>query len=130
MKTAGVIVAVVIMAGCAHAPTGPSVMVLPSAGKSTEQFQKEDAACRQTAAGELGASKGGNVSNQKRYDMTYMQCMYAKGNQIPVSRGSLPTTYTSPPAASAPPPPPPAAGVNVPPPPAGTPPPPPVGPAR
>src|SRR2546430_12398259 len=55
--------------------------------------------------------------SQHRYDMTYMQCMYAKGNQIPV-RGSLPT-YTRQPAATAP------APVRVPPPPPPGPPPPP-----
>ena len=174
-----------LMTACATVPTGPSVMVLPANGKSFEQFQADDAVCRQwslqqvgmtnnqasvgntvggaaigtavgaaagaaigAAAGSpatgaavgagagllggtaIGASAGSSAQDtvQRRYDMTYMQCMYAKGNQIPVSRGSLPTTYTSPPAASAPPPPPPA--VNVPPPPAGTPPPPPPGPAR
>jgi len=126
MKTVGVIVVVVIMAGCAHVPTGPSVMVLPSAGKSTEQFQKEDAACRQTAAGELAASKGGNVSNQKRYDMTYMQCMYAQGNQVPVfNRPGYSTPYGAAPSTSTTVGPPPAPPAGTPPPPAGTPPPPP-----
>src|SRR6266480_14101 len=59
----------------------------------------------------VGASNawGAEASVQHRYDMTYMQCMYAKGNQIPV-RGSLPT-YTRQPAATAP------APVRVPPPP-------------
>jgi hypothetical protein len=123
MKTIGAIVAAVIMAGCAHAPTGPSVMVLPSAGKATEQFQKEDAACRQTAASELAASKGGNVSDQKRYDMTYLQCMYAQGNQVPVfNRPGYSTPYGSAPSTSTTVGPPPA-GTPVPP--AGTPPPPP-----
>jgi hypothetical protein len=176
-----------LMTACATIPTGPSVMVLPANGKSFEQFQADDAVCRQwslqqtgmtnkqasigntvsgaavgtavgaaagaaigAAAGSpatgaavgagvgllggtaVGASAGSNAQDsvQRRYDMTYMQCMYAKGNQIPVARGSLPTTYTSPPpapATGAPPPPPTA---NVPPPPAGTPPPPPPGAAR
>lgn len=122
MKTVWFIVAAVVLAGCAHTPTGPSVMVLPSSGKSAEQFRKEDATCRQMAAGEMAASKGGNVSDQKRYDMAYVQCMYAQGNQVPVFNrpgystpyGSAPSTSTtvSPPA-------------GTPPPPAGTPPPPP-----
>ena len=60
---------------------------------------------------------------QQRYDAAYMQCMYAKGNQIPVARGSQPA-YTAAPA----PPPPPAAGVPLPP--AGPPPPPPPAPMR
>jgi len=167
-----------LMTACATVPTGPSVMVLPANGKSFEQFQADDAVCRQwslqqtgmttkqasvgntvsgaaigtavgaaagaaigAAAGSpatgaavgagagllggtaIGASAGSSSQDtvQRRYDMTYMQCMYAKGNQIPLAKGSLPTTYTSPPAAPA---------VNVPPPPPGTPPPPPPGPAR
>src|SRR2546425_6257907 len=169
-----------LMTACGTVPTGPSVMVLPANGKTFEQFQADDAVCRQwslqqtgtktkqastgsavsgavigtavgaaagaaigAAAGSpatgaavgtgvgllggsaVGASAGSGAQDtvQRRYDMTYMQCMYAKGNQIPLARGSLPTTYTSPT---------PSAAVNVPPPPAGTPPPPPPppGPAR
>lgn len=63
---------------------------------------------------------------QRRYDIAYMQCMYAKGNRIPVARGSQPA-YTAQPRATAPPPP---TSANIPPPPAGVPPPPPPGPAR
>jgi len=36
-----------LVSGCASAPTGPSVMVLPGLGKSFEQFNADDAACRQ-----------------------------------------------------------------------------------
>ena len=115
--------ATVLIAGCAHAPTGPGVMVLPGAGKSLEQFQTDDGTCRQMAGQEIEKSKGGEVPAQHRYDMAYMQCMYAKGNQIPVSRARQPA-YTS----TAPPPPPPPPG--PPPPPTGSPPPPPPGPAR
>ena len=33
-----------------------------------------------------GASRaeGSSASVQRRYDMTYVQCMYAKGNQVPI----------------------------------------------
>ena len=139
-----------LVTACASLPTGPSVMVLPGDRKSFEQFQSEDAVCRQWAAQQTGtttkqASTGSAVSGaaigtalgaaagvaigaaagspatgaavgagagllggsavgasgaeragtavQHRYDMTYMQCMYAKGNQIPMARGSVPT-YT------------------------------------
>lgn len=83
-----------------------------------------------------GAYAGTNVQN--RYDYAYMQCMYAKGNQIPVPRGSVrsyaaqppprpaaptrPFSQVPPPPAGTPPGPPPGA---VPPPPSGAPPPPP-----
>ena len=80
-----------------------------------------------TAAG-ASASTHTYGTLQSRYDGAYMQCMYAKGHQIPVRRGSQPS-YASQPAAAPPPPPPPppAAMSNSPPPPAGTPPPPPPG---
>ena len=70
----------------------------------------------------VGASRGDAYAGslQGRYDQAYVQCMYAKGNQVPVARGSRAQqpTYSPPP----PPPPPPPAATTVPP---GTPPPPP-----
>src|SRR3972149_2511234 len=156
----------VFLTACATVPTGPSVMVLPGSGKNFEQFQADDAVCRQWAAQQTGttpgrasteraggaaaggrargpavgagagllggtavgasAAEGAHTTVQRRYDIAYMQCMYAKGNQIPVARGSQPA-YTAPP-----PPPPPAASAppTIPPPPAGTPPPPPPGVSR
>jgi hypothetical protein len=171
------------LGACATVPTGPSVMVLPGSTKTFEQFQVDDAACRQWAAQQTGTTAGkastsstttgavvgtavgaaagaaigaaaGNPaagaaigagtgllggtaigagqaqgayhSVQQRYNMAFMQCMYAKGNQIPVARGSIAPGYSS----TAPPPPPssaPPRPSNVPPPPAGAPPPPPPG---
>jgi Glycine-zipper domain len=178
------IAACLLLTACATVPTGPSVLVLPGTGKNFEQFQADDAVCRQWAmqqtgttpnqagatstvtgaavgtavgaglgaaigaaagspatgaavgagAGLLGGTAvgagnayGAGVSVQRRYDIAYMQCMYAKGNQVPVPRGSQPP-YTSSPAPPPPPPPPPPP--DVPPPPEGTPPPPPPGPVR
>src|SRR5499425_251644 len=131
-----------LLAGCATVPTGPSVMVLPGSGRSFEQFQGDDGVCRQWALQQtgttpnetgaintmtgatvgtvvgaalgaaIGAAAGGpalgaaigaatglfggtavgagnaygsGLSVQSRYDIAYMQCMYAKGNQIPVA---------------------------------------------
>lgn len=48
------VIAVVALAGCAVAPTGPSVAVMPGQGKSFEAFQADDAACRQYAAQQTG----------------------------------------------------------------------------
>ena len=67
-------------------------------------------------AGSLIGASSGNVSAyeaQRRYDIAYTQCMYAKGHRVPVSR-----SYAAPPRHSAPPP-----GYPAPPPP-GSPPPP------
>ena len=47
---------VVVIGGCATLPTGPSVMVLPAHGKSFEQFQSDDALCRQWARQQIGMS--------------------------------------------------------------------------
>jgi hypothetical protein len=91
-------------------------------------------------AGLLGGSAYGasadqydSASMQRRYDMSYLQCMYAKGNQVPAGRGSQ-STYTAPAPAPPPPPaPPPTSAVSprdIPPPPPGPPPPPPPGAVR
>lgn len=131
-----------VVGGCATLPTGPSVRVMPGSGKSFEQFQADDAVCRQwaalqtgqspqetvsqnTAAGAvagtaigsglgaaIGAASGGagvgaaigagsgllagasigassgqfyGWEAQRRYDIAYGQCMYAKGNQVPMT---------------------------------------------
>ena len=154
-----------LLAGCATLPTGPSVMVLPGTLKTFDEFQTDDAVCRQWAAMQTGTTRkraatesavsgatvgtllgaavgaafgalagdpgigaavgagtgllGGTAVGadtaevaayevQHRYDMAYMQCMYSKGNQIPVARGSLPAyTAISPGPADVPPSPPP-----------------------
>jgi hypothetical protein len=128
------------LGGCATLPAGPSVLVLPSQGKSFEQFQAEDIFCRQwagrqigmsaqdvanqntatgavlgtaigagagaligAAAGDAGAGaaigagsgllfgtatgasagQGYGYQAQQQYDFAYVQCMYAKGHQVP-----------------------------------------------
>lgn len=48
------LILVALLSGCASLPTGPSVMVLPSPGKTFQQFQSEDAVCRQWAALQIG----------------------------------------------------------------------------
>jgi hypothetical protein len=89
-----------LLSACATAPTGPSVMVLPGSGKPFEQFQADDTICRQWAARQTWAQSV-DASEQRRYDMSYMQCMYGKGHQIPVA-GSSPPRQTPPtPAATA-----------------------------
>jgi hypothetical protein len=178
----GLLVIALSLSACASVPTGPSVMVLPGSTKTFEQFQFDDAACRQWAAQQTGATTsqastnsavsgatvgtvvgaaagaaigaaagnpaagaaigagtgllggtavgashahGAYYSVQQRYNMAFMQCMYAKGHQIPVARGSVAPGYSrstpsSPPAT-------PPRPSNIPPPPAGTPPPAPPG---
>ena len=59
---------------------------------------------------------------QRRYDMAYVQCMYAKGNQVPVPPGTVRRRSARSYDRGGPPPP-----RDVPPPPRGSPPPPPPG---
>jgi hypothetical protein len=75
-----------------------------------------------SAAG-AGAGQASGYGSQRRYDNAYVQCMYAKGDRVPVSgrMTSAPAQVYNPPPAN----------TNVPPPPPpGYPPPPPPGVAR
>ena len=75
--------------------------------------------------GSLAGSSAANASaygTQRRYDNAYIQCMYAKGERVPVS-GQL---QSAPARSYAPPPPAPSPNM-IPPPPPGNPPPPPPG---
>ena len=57
MRMKGIFACLTLLAalGCVYVPTGPSVMVLPGGGKSFEQFQGDDAVCRQWAGGAGGS---------------------------------------------------------------------------
>ncbi len=162
-RCVSLLVPLLLFSACATVPAGPSVMVLPGAGKPFEQFQAAAAVCRQwaqqrigmapgetasastvggAAAGTLlgaaagaaigaasghpgvgaavgagsglllgtavgasgGQSSGGEL--QRRYDMAYQQCMYAKGNQIPTVVHSPWRGVAAPPPPPPPPPPP------------------------
>ncbi len=117
MKVKGIFLllfAVVALSACASIPMGPSVTVSPGPGKTLEEFQSDDAVCRKWASERAEPEPFGYESAlQRRYDNAYMQCMYAKGNNIPgVSRsytGTVPPPppppgYTSPPSSEYPPP--------------------------
>jgi len=191
VSVAGLVVVVALATGaCVTVPSGPTVMVLPGTGKNFEQFQADNAECRNWAGQQTGTTPtqaathgtatsavigtvvgaaagaaigaaagnpalgaavgagsglfGGTIFGasassystymiQRQYDYAYMQCMYAKGNQIPTAGGTRPAYATSPARWTPPPPPPPASSPpappagNPPPPPAGMPPPPPPG---
>lgn len=165
------VIGLVVVAGCATLPDGPSVMSLPGSRKSFEEFRADDAECRQFASAQVGGTTaqtaaaqsgvaaaavgtaigagagalinggqgagvgagvglitgalvgqsyagGSYYAVQQRYDNAYQQCMYAKGNKIPVSgayarsvREQSATGAPSNPVAPYPPPPP-----NTPPP--------------
>ncbi len=126
------------LSACTSIPTGPSVLVLPGAGKSFDQFRAEDYKCRQYAFAQIGGATPNQASTtsgvgsaiagtalgaaagaafgggkgaaigagsgllagsmagieaaqtsgyeaQARYDMSYIQCMFAYGNRVPIS---------------------------------------------
>src|SRR5206468_42580 len=50
--------AVMRVTACATVPAGPSVVVLPGQGKGFDQFQNDDAMCRQWATHQTGTSPG------------------------------------------------------------------------
>jgi hypothetical protein len=140
MRRCVIVAALLMLGGCVTMPTGPSVMVLPAAGKPFEQFQAEEMLCRQWAEQQIGMSTQDTADQntvrgavagtmigagagallgaasghpgagaaigagsgllvgtavgsgygqdygweaQQKYDYAYVQCMYAKGNQVP-----------------------------------------------
>jgi hypothetical protein len=54
--------ALTLVAGCVSFPTGPSVMALPGAGKTFDQFRVDDAQCRQYALGQVGGTTPGQAA--------------------------------------------------------------------
>ena len=84
-----------ILSACASIPTGPRVLVLPAVGKPMDVFQADEGACRSYAQQQIGVAQEQTPAQhpatgapvgiplQARYDMAYIQCMYAKGNVVP-----------------------------------------------
>jgi hypothetical protein len=60
------------------------------------------------------SARSGSMGGQRRYDIAYVQCMYAKGHRVPVSGNYTPTSPAASPVTTSAPPPPPG---NPPPPP-------------
>jgi hypothetical protein len=52
----GVLGALALLSACATVPSGPSMLVLPGAGKSFDQFRADDASCRQFAYQQIGGA--------------------------------------------------------------------------
>jgi hypothetical protein len=114
-RIALVIAAALAVGACATAPRGPSVMVLPGAGKPLDVFQGDDGACRQWASQQVAADSDSAWMVQRRYDIAYQQCMYSRGHQIPGAAAGGEPGPPRPPAAG----PQPAPGQRVPTPPPG-----------
>jgi hypothetical protein len=52
-----------LLGACASIPTGPSVMALPGSDKTLDQFQADDASCRQFALDQIGGKTPQAVAN-------------------------------------------------------------------
>jgi hypothetical protein len=107
------IAAAFTLTACAPiAPTAPSLLALPGQGKTLEQFTADDIGCRGYAQGRQPAGETMAMAEdlQRRYDVAYVQCMYAKGHKVPV-----PGIFAGKPAGEPPVPPPPPAPSMIPP---------------
>jgi len=78
MRRIGLLIFISFLAGCTTGPIGPSILVLPGSGISFEQFQADDATCREWAGRQAASGE-----QQRQYDIAYQQCMYLKGHVIP-----------------------------------------------
>lgn len=101
-----------LLAGCAWTPTGPAVTAMPGVNKPPDVFAQDQGQCRSLAGQSTGApgqavAEGMQASpktgweGQRRFDTAYLQCMYARGNVVPVISGSI-YRYQGPPASTPP----------------------------
>jgi len=110
-----------IASGVTSAAIGAGVGALAGAAMGGHENAGAGAGMGLLAGSIIGASSGqaSGYASQRRYDNAYVQCMYAKGNRVPVSGRMTPARSYNPP------PPPPGAYTPPPPPPGYAPPPPP-----
>lgn len=96
------------VAACTTIPSGPSVLVLPAAHAGEARFRADETACRRFAHAQLLNTPHPPHSleeGQLHFDISYLQCMYGKGHQIPVVGeviSSPPTGVTQAPVADSP----------------------------
>ena len=116
-----------IESGVKSAAVGATVGALAGAAMGGHQGAGVGAGMGLLVGGAAGAGSGqaSGYGSQRRYDNAYVQCMYAKGERVPVSGQMM-----SAPARAAAPAPAAVSASSPPPPPPGYPPPPPPGVAR
>ena len=82
-----ILIPVFLLSACSAMPSGPSVLALPGTGKDFNSFHKDDLICRQVAHEQIETSQedpDSKEEGQQNYDINYIQCMYGKGNRVPV----------------------------------------------
>jgi hypothetical protein len=88
-----------IAAGCVSQPIGPAVAVKPGRDKPFTVFLQDDSQCKLYArdqlarGGDARATSDAHVSwaqlnMQQRYDLAYLECMLAKGNEVSERAGA------------------------------------------
>lgn len=105
-------------AGVKSAATGAALGLLAGAALGGNSRAAVAGAALGTAGGAIAGSGAASQTAhtvQGRYDIAYQQCMYSKGNQIPMAAGRY--QRSAPAYQSAPPPPPPSNSAPPPPPP-------------
>jgi hypothetical protein len=101
-----------IRSGVASAAVGAGVGALAGAAMGGHRSAGTGAGVGLLAGSAMGAGAGqaSGYALQRRYDYAYIQCMYAKGERVPVSgqlmQGPAPAANPQPPGVYAPPPPP------------------------
>ncbi|HEY6822499.1 MAG TPA: hypothetical protein VI321_10815 [Burkholderiales bacterium] len=107
-------------AGMKSAAVGAAVGALAGAAITRSGHGAVAGAGLGGAGGAIAGTGAGSTTAhtvQGRYDIAYQQCMYAKGNQIPMAASRYQRSAPPPSYQAAPPPPPPAGNVPPPPPP-------------
>jgi hypothetical protein len=82
-----ILILVFMLSACSTMPSGPSVLALPGTGKDFNHFHSDDVMCRQLAHEQIATAPeepDSKEEGQQNYDINYIQCMYGKGNRVPV----------------------------------------------
>ena len=83
-----------VVTGCVSQPIGPAVAVKPGRDKPFTVFLQDDVQCRQYAREQLTRGADTRAASdaqmpraqlnvEQRYDLAYLECMRAKGNEVP-----------------------------------------------
>lgn len=70
-----------LLAGCATAPAGPHVSVMPAKGKTLEQFKVDDQICKDYAQAQIGDDLEKNSAMNTLMDMAVGGAVGALGGQ-------------------------------------------------
>lgn len=96
MRTVTFLAFSIPLVACTTVPSGPSTLVLPGPDKNEVQFRSDDGSCRNFSHAQLARvapPPHSQEEGQVQFDITYLQCMYARGHLIPVPGEVVSDTY-------------------------------------